>query len=191
MSLDELLARLGRDADAQAGAVVATARGEADRIRREAETACDAERSARLGAQEAVLRTEARAEVERARREATRAVLGERRAVLDRVLSRAGELLPAAVATPAYLASVGAELDRALEIVGGGGAVLRAAPAIAARIAGRNLPAIEVRADPGIAGFRLEGADGRVAVDATLPARLQRLAPELTIAAARALEEDP
>jgi vacuolar-type H+-ATPase subunit E/Vma4 len=191
MPLEDLLARLGQDADAQAAAVVAGARAQAEAIRQAAETECAAERTARLGIQEAVLRAEAGAEVERVRREATRALLGERRAVLDRILARVGELLPAAIASPAYLDSVDAELDRALEIAGTGGAVLRATPAIASRIAARDLRGVDVLPDAGVTGFRLEGAGGRLVVDATLPARLRRRTPELTIAAARALEEAP
>lgn len=191
MPLDDLLARLERDADAQAAAAVSNARVEADRIRRESETALDAERAMRLGAREAALRAEAAAAIDRARREATRAVLGERRGVLDRILARLGELLPPAVGSPAYLASVDAELDRAMEIVGGAGAVLRAAPSLVKRLAERKREGVELVADPAIAGFRLESADGRVVVDAALPTRLIRLAPELTIAAARALEEAP
>lgn len=202
--MDELIATLEREAEERCAAVLAEAEQQAERLRREAEARMNERRTGAWRALEAELQARDAAEGAAARTEIRGVVLRARRSALDRVFRRARGLLPEAVKTPAWEASVPAELSRALACLADvdvevtcprelGGVVRAASASLSASTGGdtgseRRLHVVEeVDAPP---GFALHGMVTNVRVDATLPTRLAAARPELEMRVLRRMEEN-
>lgn len=179
MGLEHLLEALERDADAQVEQLLAQARAEADRISTESAAAVEQRRRETTSARDSARVQEVEHAVTVARREARRSILEARERLLERVFAAARAELPAAVAGPAYRASLPAALRGALSAVGGDHAVIRCPETLAPeleRARPRGSRAVPVEVDPaGGSGFRVASADGAVEVDDTLESRLDRL----------------
>lgn len=179
MGLEHLLAALERDADAQVEQLFAQARVEAERISTESAAALEQRRRETTCARDSARVQEVEHAVTLARREARRSILEARERLLERVFAAARAELPAAVAGPAYRASLPAALRGALAAVGGDHAVIRCPEALMPaleRARPGDSTAVPVKADPaGGSGFRVASADGAVEVDDTLESRLDRL----------------
>ncbi|MGO8995568.1 MAG: V-type ATP synthase subunit E family protein [Polyangiaceae bacterium] len=184
MGIEELIARLERDADARVAAVETRAKSDVEAIL----TAAD--RTSSRTAEEALARRreERRARLSReiagTRHRARGARLDAEHALLGRVLTRACALLDEMDLDPAYLSGLPERLEEALRFVQGHAARVRCrpllAPAIRGALAGRS--DVNVEEVPAMsAGFSVVSQDGSVEVDDTLPARLQRLRPRLLI----------
>ena len=188
--------KLTREAEAQAESLVQTARGEGERLVREAIAAALQARRSRLADRERGLRRETAARLDRVRDRGAGSLLEARHAAVERILTQVESLLPGLSDDSRCAPSFTRDLDAAFQVVegppGGDAGVLTAAPAVArlARAAaGVRGTAIEVRTDPGVAGFILRSGDGRIEVDGTLQQRFRRRRSALAIAAAAALRE--
>lgn len=185
MPLEHLLAALEHDASTQAEAVLSDARAAAGRIVAEAEDAIARRRQDALGARERELRAAAQVALADARRAGRGTVLEARLRLLDRVFTAARALFPEATVGEAYRAALPQHVAAALQSIGDVAAVLhcpeRLVPHIRAVVARQKH--VSVESEPRVAaGFRLTAADGTVAVDDTLDARLERLKPRLALA---------
>lgn len=191
MSIDALLSFLGRQAEAEVNAVLASGEAKARDIlaagdaevatRREREVARVTGRS-----RHAIARTTAAAG--RRHREAW---LRERERVIDQVLDEAARVL-ATASLERYHVILEPAVDATLRYLEGLPAVLRcrhdAAPRVERLIAGRT--GVTVAPDAGArAGVLGEAVDGSVVVDNTLTAWLTRRRPALAAALAARLEE--
>jgi len=184
LGLDELLGRLERDADARVAAIEARARAEVATIDAAAAQASSQARGQKLAGLRADRRAHLDRELAKARHGARRDRLGAEHALLDRVMVRAGTLLPELESDEAYLSTIPERLAEALRFVEGRAARVRCRPALAPALRG----GLEGRADVTIEelatmppGFSVVATDGSVEVDDTLPARLERLRPRLLI----------
>jgi vacuolar-type H+-ATPase subunit E/Vma4 len=188
MAIADLLTTLESEGRARAAALVAAARTEADRLVHEATDRIAARRAVRLAEQQRELKASGAVTLDLARRDAARQLLRARTDLLDRVLTRARQLLPeAAVARPRN--SLATDLSQALACFGGGRTVVHCPPLLAAQI--RDLVAdAAVRVEPDATGATLTIAaeDGSLEVDASLTTRLERLRPRLAIELLRDLE---
>ena len=189
MPLDDLLGRMQREAEEQVAALLALAKADAERTAQDAEAAAARKRSERLAEREKALRAEADAALGRIRREGRQTLLTARHQAVDRILERTLALLPDLANDARYPATVAADLDRAVEVLGGRSGRLSVSRGLADQLRGRIPTGIELQVDDSEIGFRLQSSDGRIEVRATLRERFRRLAPALRIAAARALEE--
>lgn len=184
MAIEELLAVLAREAEAEASGLLAAAEAEATTIEREAATRADRERSAasdRLADAEARAIRRALASAERSQRERT---LNARARAVDRIFAAAEARLEQLTLERwrHRAADLAADTVRFLE---GRPARLECPPEAVALVepmlAGQS--SVSVRsastAAPGILG-RTE--DGAVTVDNTLPERLRRQRADLAIA---------
>lgn len=192
MPLDQLIAALGEDADAQAQSEVERARSEAARIAADARDEIVRRRAEALGRLEADLREETERELVDARRRSRRLVLGARQQLLDRVFAAAEARLPHLLDQPAYTAALPGELASALSYLGTDPATIHCSASmvgpIRALIAGWE--GITVQPDDAVgSGFTAVSGDGYVTVDVTLDARLERLRPQLSLEVLRELEE--
>ena len=192
MSEPGLSGELRRRAEESAAAVIRTAEAEAERILRDAEDAIQTRQRDVLQDREHTLRAEARRRIAASRHQAMKDVLLSRTRVVDRVLEKAKALLPDTLKTEQYDSLLSKELEQALEFVGEGGAILRCTPALASTIR-RSLvtkPSVAVEPSDDVgSGFVATDKEGRVRVDCTLEARLERLAPLLAIEIHRRLAE--
>lgn len=178
MALDQLLAALHSDADAESTAILDAARAEAARL----DEAAVRDRSARLAAELADARRAREDAAHGAIAEATRRLRGEMLAARAEMLER----VRAAVVERAARAPIAAIADRlvdaALAAAGDRAARVRCAPELADR-ARRHAPdGAEVAVD-GVRGVIVELAGDRGEVEATLAACVERAWPELAIAA--------
>lgn len=184
MALPDLIARLDQDARSQVEAI--NARAEADvagiaaaAARAVADTAAAAS-SHRRAEREAVSQRELAA----ARREARAAELVARRALLERILVRARDLLPAAARSPRYRETLPSHVKQALAYVEGLPVEVRCPaelePVVASVIEGRADVALvtDESAGPGVV---VRATNGSVAIDNTLAARLARLESRLSV----------
>ncbi len=192
MAPSDLDAALRRRAAEAAESLIRTAKAEADRIAADADRAIETRRSAVLSSRDDQYRAEARAGIAAERHEAMRAVLLAKTRVVERVLQRARDLLPASIRSDAYNASLEEEVERALAFVGGDEAVVRCsetlAPALRDALRANADVAVEIGDDVG-SGFVIVGQAGRVRIDSTLETRLDRLTPVLAIEIHERLEE--
>jgi vacuolar-type H+-ATPase subunit E/Vma4 len=190
MSLEELVARLERDAEARVAAIEAKAREEIDAFESERARAASTrdaaelakKRDARARASERVLST--------ARRRASSDVLRARHEVFDRAIARAAELLESANGDAAYRASLPARLEDALaHAQETGGAIVRCRADLADAVRTALGERAEVRVDEAVAsGFVLEAAD--MMIDETLASRLARMRDALVMALAAEVRDD-
>jgi len=182
LAIEELIGRLERDANARVAAVEARAQAEVQAIEAAAEQASAKARGDALAGRRAQRRSRLDLEVAEARQAARAERLRAEHALLERVLSRAEELLERMDRDDAYLSTMPDRLDEAFCFVDERGARVRCraglAPAVRAAIAGRgDVTVEEVPAMP--VGFRVIARDGSVEVDDTLRTRLEQLRPRL------------
>jgi vacuolar-type H+-ATPase subunit E/Vma4 len=191
MALADLLQALEREATARAEALVAEARGEADRLTAAHVAELAARRQRALADRELALRADGERSIIAARREAERAQLLARHELLARVHDRARQNLARHAETAQGRTAAGALVTRALTYLGEMPVNACAAPALVATIqaacTSRSNVAVAAAPDAGT-GARLATADGSVEVDATLEGVLERLWPELAMDIARRAE---
>lgn len=182
MGLDDLIARLERDADARVAAIRARAQAEAEAIASAAGSASAKHRDETLAARRAERGARLGRELAAARQRAKSELLSRRHETLERIFARASELLAEAERDERYLAAVPQHLEEALRHVEGVPAEVRCRPSVARRLepvlAGRAQ--LELVEDPGAPlGVVVRAKDGTVEVDNTLGARLQNVRQEL------------
>lgn len=191
MALKELLGALEQDAEARITAVRAAAKATADQLRADAGARLERRRTVDLAVREAESRAAAAEVIESVRREATRRGLLARAEALDRILTRARDLLATLEPDATLLAGIRREIDAAFEYVGSSAGVVRCSPAwvstLKKALAGRSGVRLEANNAIG-AGMVVLAADGRVEIHATLHHRLDQLWPELAIELVRQLE---
>jgi vacuolar-type H+-ATPase subunit E/Vma4 len=186
MGLEELVARLQRDADARVVAIRARAAEEIATLEAQATGAASRLHDGTLAARRGARSAELERETATRRRHAREARLVAENAVLERVLARTVELFEEAARDPASLAALVHATEGALRYVDGP-AVVRARPAIAEALRGSSLArergaALRIEGDPAMpVGVVVTGLDGAVVVDETFVARLDRLRPRLAI----------
>ncbi len=191
MAQADLIAELHRRAGETANAIRQSAREEAERIASDADRAIEERRSSVLRSREDEYRAEARASIAAARHEAMRAVLLAQTRLVERVLDSARGLVPALIRDEAYLSQLPTELKEAIAFVGSENATVRCSDGLEApvREALRAMPRVSIETMNAGSGFVASGDGGSVRVDATLEARLSRLAPALAIEIHDRLEE--
>ena len=191
MAQADLIAELHRRAEETANAIRQSTREEAERIASDADRAIEERRSSVLRSREDEYRAEARASIAAARHEAMRAVLLAQTRLVERVLDSARGLVPALIRDEAYLSQLPTELKEAIAFVGGENATVRCSDGLEApvREALRAMPRVSIETMNAGSGFVASGDGGSVRVDATLEARLSRLAPALAIEIHDRLEE--
>jgi vacuolar-type H+-ATPase subunit E/Vma4 len=177
MSLEALLARLERDAEAR----VAQIRAEGEARARACVEAASRRSSQRIDEALAERRAKRRTRLERelaATRKTLRAErLRAQHDFLDRVFARAAALAEGSADDPRYLAALPRHLEEALAYLGARAGELRCAPRLAPRL--RELlaahPQVELAVDAALAlGIEARARDGALRVDNTLAARLRR-----------------
>lgn len=192
MALTGLIEALEGEARAEAAAILERARDRAEGYLRSAEARLDRTLEGAEAAREVALWREEERRSARRSRFLWRRLLLERESGLARILDRARDRLPGALADERYRSSIEDQIASVLEYVGDQAAEIRApetlCQAIQQVVAAR--PRTVVVADPDAgSGFRLVAGDGRLEVDATLERRLDRVWPTLRIELARSLEE--
>jgi len=190
VSIDALLTLVGRQADAEAEALLTAAGGRARAIA----AAADAELAVRRARELSRLETASRqaiacatAAAERAHRESW---LRERDRVLAQVFDGARGIL-AATPPARYERSLAPAVEAALRYLEGVPAVLRCRPEVAAQLERlvAQRPGVKVVVDASAAaGVLAEASDGSVVIDNTLDARLARSRRRLAIVLAARLE---
>jgi V/A-type H+-transporting ATPase subunit E len=191
VSLDTLITTLSAEAGAEVAAVRARARSEADAITAESAKGIEQRRAAA----QATLERDRRDAVERAlsesRFEARRIVLEARKQLIAQVVAAARERLPVILESAEYRATLTDRVAEALACVGGRRVTLRAHPAIASVLPTMVTDLAAVVADPDVgSGFRVVTDDGAIEVDGTLEARLEALAPVLSLEIVKVIEEN-
>jgi len=159
MAIDELVAALEREAEAEIAAIRAAARDEADRLAAAAAARRAASTRAAVDVHRAGVQAGADAELAAATRRAMQEVLAARARMLDRLRAAITAELPG-LADPA----VRERLRAAARDAAGDGAIREGSDAT---------------------GLRIEIEGGRVTIDATLSSLFARLWPRLRIAAVR------
>jgi len=192
VALDELLAALTRDAQAEADRVLTTARAEAASIAAASETEVDRRRANVLDTRMAELEQDVERALSEARLAARREVLEARERLLDRVFAAVKEGLAGALDHPRFREGLPQRLAEGLSAFGPAETVVVAAPPRLAATVKRLLDGrASLEKDPAILGVCLRSADGAVRVDATLDARLDTRRRELARAALRQLGFEP
>lgn len=183
MALDDLLARLEREAEARADAILEEARAEAARIEAEAARGLARRREERLARREMELRQELEEELVAARQRGRAAALRARADFLDRTFAAARERLEGSEEADARRRSLPERLTGALAFVDGK-AVVACAPEVEteARAAVVGREEVEVVPEPGLGGgFVVRSVDGRLEIDERLAARLARARDRLAV----------
>lgn len=189
MGLEELVARLERDADARVAAIGARAEAEVAALVVEAARAATRLRDGTLAARRTARRAELDLEAAAARRGAREARLVAENALLDRALARSVELFDEVEHEPTVHAALVRAAEQALRYLEGP-AVVRARPSIAEALRAASLvrdgdAPVTIEADPslpvGVVVTGAEEAGGAIVVDETLVARLDRLRSRLAI----------
>jgi vacuolar-type H+-ATPase subunit E/Vma4 len=190
VSIDALLSLVGRQADAEASALLAAAEARARTIIAAAEAQVATRRERELERLAGERRHAMACATASAARGHQAAWLRERDRVLDRVFAEAGQALSV---TPLerYERRLGPAVDDTLRYLERLPSVLRCRPEVAPLVerlvAGRGDVTVEASPEAG-AGILGEAADGSVLVDNTLTAWLARRRPELAAALAARLE---
>jgi vacuolar-type H+-ATPase subunit E/Vma4 len=191
MALADLLRALEHDAEARIAEVRTEAVASSARLRGEGRERLEHRRSAELATRETALQSEAARILETTRQDAGRRVLTARARALERIQSRARDLLLRTEPDRRLLDGVALEVGTALEYFGDSSAVVRCAPAWGAAltpiVARRSN--VKLEATNGVGpGAAIRAADGTLEIDATLETRLDRLWPRLAIDLVRELE---
>jgi vacuolar-type H+-ATPase subunit E/Vma4 len=193
MSPKDLSSELRRSAEATAASIRESARAEARRLRDEADALIQRRLRNSLEEEEARARSEARRSLATARQEAMRALLLAKARLVDRVLERAKEGLPAASRSQAYLQQLPSQLEEALRYVNEDQPARVRCPADlvqAVTSAVPNRPELSVEADPELnSGFVVIAEDGSLKVDKRLERALEEAKTDLAIAIQARLEE--
>ena len=194
MALEELLQVLRRETEAEAAAILAAARAEAEAI----QARCEADLAARSGSfqseQDTVRRSAVELAVTQARRESRRDMLEARERMLARVFARAQEQFPEALRTTEYQAALSTQVSEALNCLAARAGTVRChpdlAPALTPLLNTRQGITVTVDASVG-SGFKVASDDGTVEIDGTLEGRLERTRNRMKQAVMAALEETP
>jgi vacuolar-type H+-ATPase subunit E/Vma4 len=191
VAVDELLHALEREATAEAEAILAAARADADEVARAATRRAAAHAGAVLAAARAKEQLAADAEVAAVARRWRRDVLAGRAAALDRVHAAVSAALPGLLTGPggdavlaALIDGVEAALATAAPTAAGERIVVRCPLALAARVEARlrARPGLTIVGDDAVgAGLVAERAGGEVTIDARLDAALARWWPALRV----------
>jgi vacuolar-type H+-ATPase subunit E/Vma4 len=178
MALDQLLAVLSREAEAEADAI----RGAAQADARSLLERCGAELTERRLQQARALEAERQNAIAfalvAARRAARRDELLARERLLNRVLRLAADRFPEAVRNPVFRATLPALVAQALECLADRPGTIRCHPGLMDEISRllTDRPGVRLLADPACGtGFRLTSDDGPLVIDATLEDRVERL----------------
>jgi len=184
MGIDDLIARLERDADARVAAIDARARAEVQTIRDAAKEASVLASHRALAARRTARRARLAEEIAVAKRQARAVRLVAEHSLLEQVMARAAALLDGADRDAVYLSSLRERIAGALRYMEGAAVAVRCRPALVPAVRA----ALEGRRDVTVlpvatmaAGFTAVARDGTVEVDDTLPARLARMRPRLLI----------
>jgi len=191
VALEQLLAAMGREAEARSGEIHRSAVEESARITALAEARITARRQTVVDEERARLREETNRLLAAERRRGREEVLRLRQEALDQVRAAARARLPAAQAGAEYRESIAPALLASLEYLDGGAATLRVSPALQPELtrAAAGLPRwkLTVEPDPGIlAGFVT--AAGGIRVDQTLEHRLDTRWPGFSMDLAHRVE---
>lgn len=190
MGLEDLIARLEKDADARVAEMEARAEEEARAIETAGDARSRAARDEALAERRKARRARLDRELAEARQAAMRARLVARHALVDRVLERALALATGADAERAYHDVARRRLEGVLRFVAGRSVVVRCRPGVAAVLAALDGAGVEVEASAGAPlGIFVATRDGTFEVDDTIASRLERLRPAIAIDAVR--EVDP
>jgi len=194
MALEQLVQVLRQGAEAEAAAILANARTEADAIRSRTEAELAERRDAVLATREAERRAALELALADARRAARREVLEARQRLLDLVFAAAQARFPAALEAGEYRAALPAQVTEAVTCLADRKGTMRCHPALhqdlKRLVAGRS--GLRLVADQAVgAGFKLASEDGAVEIDATLEDRLTRLASRIAVEVATRLEAAP
>jgi vacuolar-type H+-ATPase subunit E/Vma4 len=176
MPLDQLLAALQREAQAEADRLLAEARRAAADLSAIAEAAVAREREHSLGARMRLQQAELEATLSAARLSARREVLEARERLLVRLFEILRSACPAAVTRPEYVATLPHRIAAALSCVDESVKVHFTAPASLLDRIGAALPdeaRVSVRQDAEVgSGFRATSDDGSVEIVDTLESRI-------------------
>jgi vacuolar-type H+-ATPase subunit E/Vma4 len=191
MALADLLRALEHDAEARIAEVQTEAVASSARLRVEGRERLEHRRSAELATRETALQSESARVLETTRQDAGRRVLTARARALERIQSRARDLLLRTEPDRRLLDGIALEVGTALEYFGDSGAVVRCAPAwgtaLTPIVARRSN--VKLEATNGVGpGAAIRAVDGTLEIDATLETRLDRLWPRLAIDLVRELE---
>ncbi len=187
MALQDLLDTLERDGAARARGILDAAQRRADEILAVADAEAERKRNARLAETTRRLEAAAASETVSQRRKAQAVVLEARNALLDLVFAQAAGMLDNAARSDAYRAALPEHVRQALAFLDGCEAVVRCRPELAPHVPAGN--GVTPETDAGVPpGFVVRAADGSVTVDQTLPGRLSRMKPDLSIAVLARLE---
>lgn len=191
MSIARLVASLEADAARDAAARLAAAEARAGAIRADAEAEAAARRRRFFAEHEPAMRAQVLRQIASAQRTCATATLAARHEILERIFARATEMLATPEVLEDYARDLATRLQTALVHLDDRPAVVRCRPAIADRvraaIGGR--PDLDVDADEEApTGFVVRTMDGRLEIDDTLDARLERLRPRLASRLVRRLD---
>ncbi len=194
MAIEQLLAVLEQDAEAERQTILAEARSEADRIRREAAERATERRAQLLAPRERAWRQAAALAVEEARQQGRTEILAARAGLLDRIFAMVRSRLPAMLRDSRYHGALADQLADALTYVGDQPCIVRCPPPIGDTLrsitAGRE--AVTVVEDPNAPpGFTVRSPEDRVVVDQTLEGRLERLQSILALQSLSDLQIGP
>lgn len=184
MALDALLQSLTRDAEHESEALLEQARGEAARIRAEADARVARRCADAVAVREIELRDRADGARARASREARARLLDARRRLLDRVRAATEEALRRALDAPERAPVLAALVREAIDFLPEVPVIARCPTALVARVraAASGLDDLRVEGDDAVPpGVLMQPEDGSVVVDNTLDGRLRRVWPELSI----------
>jgi len=191
MALADLLRALEHDAEVRIAEVRTEAAASSARLRVEGRERLELRRSAELATHETALQSEAARVLETTRQDAGRRVLTARARALERIQSRARDLLLGTEPDRRLLDGIALEVGAALEYFGDSGAVVRCAPAwgpaLKPIVARRSNVRLEATNGVG-PGAAIRAADGSLEIDATIETRLDRLWPRLAIDLVRKME---
>jgi vacuolar-type H+-ATPase subunit E/Vma4 len=182
MALEDLIARLERDAEARAAGLEAAADAEASALLAEAGKVAAEVSERELNSRRAQRRAQMDAALAEARRLARGALLEAQHALLARMLARARELVPEVGRSAEYLAELPRHWAEARRFLEGVQVVVRCQPALVALLrsgADAQVTFVEDASLP--PGVVVTAADDSVFIDNTLPARLQRLEARLAV----------
>jgi vacuolar-type H+-ATPase subunit E/Vma4 len=192
VSLEHLLGALTREAEAEAAAILATARDEAAAVRTAGESTRTARRESALAVREAELRTALEQALVGARQQARRDALEARLRVLERVWSKARTLFPETLERADYRRALPAQITEAFGCLGHRVATLRYHPTLRDIVEPAAIGIAQVRpvADDTVgSGFTLVSDDGTMEVNGTMEGLLARLHPRVALDVVAALEQ--
>ncbi|HEX7440551.1 MAG TPA: hypothetical protein VF319_10700 [Caldimonas sp.] len=182
MTVDALIARMTRDAQAHIAAMRAGAEAEVAALVEAGAKASSRDLEQTLAARRATRQSAFGVERAVAQRRAAARVLTAQHAFLDRIFTRADALAADACTDARYLETLPRQVAAVLAYLGDRPATLRCRPELTLHLQPLlvELPRLELVADATLpAGFTAAARDGSCTIDSTLPARLSALRPQL------------